>query len=113
MSRMRSEVTSRSNWAKDSRTLSVSRPIEVVVLKCLGDRDERHLMGIEQLDQLGEVGQRAGQAIDLVDHDDIDPAGSNVGEQPLQGRAVDRAAGEAAIVIARPDPVSSPHGPGS
>ena len=40
----------------------------------LGDRDERHLMGIEQLDQLGEVGQRAGQAIDLVDHDDVDPA---------------------------------------
>src|ERR1035437_3828830 len=27
-------VTSRSNWAKDSSTLSVSRPIEVVVLNC-------------------------------------------------------------------------------
>jgi hypothetical protein len=27
-------VTSRSNWANDSRTLSVSRPIEVVVLNC-------------------------------------------------------------------------------
>ncbi|MCY1372172.1 hypothetical protein D9M69_593580 [compost metagenome] len=34
MSRMRSPVTSRSNWAKDSRTLSISRPIEVVVLNC-------------------------------------------------------------------------------
>ena len=34
LSRMRSEVTSRSNWAKDSSTLSVSRPIEVVVLNC-------------------------------------------------------------------------------
>ena len=33
LSRMRSEVTSRSNWAKDSSTFSVSRPIEVVVLK--------------------------------------------------------------------------------
>src|SRR5262245_27552631 len=31
---MRSEVTLRSNWAKDSRTLSVSLPIEVVVLNC-------------------------------------------------------------------------------
>ena len=30
---MRSPVTSRSNWAKESRTLSVSRPMEVVVLK--------------------------------------------------------------------------------
>src|SRR5438309_12097774 len=31
---MRSEVTSRSNWANDNMTLSVSRPIEVVVLNC-------------------------------------------------------------------------------
>jgi len=27
-------VTSRSNWAKDSSTLRVSRPMEEVVLKC-------------------------------------------------------------------------------
>ena len=33
LSRMRSPITSRSNWAKESRILSVSRPIEVVVLK--------------------------------------------------------------------------------
>ena len=34
LSRMRSPVTSRSNCANDSSTLSVSRPIEVVVLNC-------------------------------------------------------------------------------
>jgi hypothetical protein len=34
LSRMRSPMTSRSNWAKESSTLSVSRPIEVVVLNC-------------------------------------------------------------------------------
>src|SRR4051812_16368120 len=34
LSRMRSEVTSRSNCAKDNSTLRVSRPIEVVVLNC-------------------------------------------------------------------------------
>src|SRR5947209_20548793 len=34
LSRMRSPVTSRSNWANDSSTLSVNRPIEVVVLNC-------------------------------------------------------------------------------
>ena len=34
LSRMRSEVTSRSNWAKDNKTLRVSLPIEVVVLNC-------------------------------------------------------------------------------
>ena len=34
LSRMRSPVTSRSNCANDSSTLSVNRPIEVVVLNC-------------------------------------------------------------------------------
>ena len=33
LSRMRSAVTSRSNWAKDRSTFRVSRPIDVVVLK--------------------------------------------------------------------------------
>ena len=32
LSRTRSAMTSRSNWAKESRMFSVSRPIEVVVL---------------------------------------------------------------------------------
>ena len=31
-------------------------------------------MGVEQLDRLGEVGQARGQPLDLVDHDNIDPA---------------------------------------
>jgi hypothetical protein len=34
LSRIRSPVTSRSNWAKDKSTLRVSRPMEVVVLNC-------------------------------------------------------------------------------
>src|SRR6202007_744010 len=34
----------------------------------LGDRDERHLMGVEEFDQLSEVGERAGQPVDLVDN---------------------------------------------
>jgi hypothetical protein len=34
LSRMRSEVTSRSNWANDNSTFSVSLPMEVVVLNC-------------------------------------------------------------------------------
>src|SRR5271155_3680021 len=34
LSRIRSPVTSRSNWAKDNRTLRVRRPIELVVLNC-------------------------------------------------------------------------------
>src|SRR5215471_8208169 len=34
LSRMRSEVTSRSNWANDSRMFNVNLPMEVVVLNC-------------------------------------------------------------------------------
>ena len=34
LSRMRSPVTSRSNWANDRRILSVRRPIDDVVLNC-------------------------------------------------------------------------------
>ncbi len=33
LSRMRSPVTSRSNWANESSTFSVSRPMLLVVLK--------------------------------------------------------------------------------
>ena len=57
-------------------------------------------MRVEHLDQLGKVEQRAGEPVDLVDHDHVDPAGLDVGEQALQGRAVQRAAGEAAVVVA-------------
>ena len=31
-------------------------------------------MFVEQLDELGEVSERPGQAIDFVDYDDVDPA---------------------------------------
>src|SRR5215207_4233292 len=38
----------------------------------LGDRDEGDAVRVEELDQLGEVREGPGQAIDLVDHHDID-----------------------------------------
>ena len=60
-------------------------------------------MLVEQLDQLGKVGERTGQAIDLVDDDDVDLAGADIVQQTLEGRAVGIAAGEAAIVIFGPD----------
>ena len=34
LSRVRSEIISRSNWANDRSTLSISLPIEVLVLNC-------------------------------------------------------------------------------
>ena len=41
-------------------------------------------MGIEQFDQLGKVGQRPRQAVDLVDDDDINLPGADILQQPLQ-----------------------------
>jgi hypothetical protein len=67
LSRTRSDANSRSNWAKDNSTLSVSRPIEVVVLNC-GDRDKRDVLRLEAFDQFGKIGS-AGRS---CTHDQID-----------------------------------------
>ena len=66
----------------------------------LGDADEADLVPVEALDDADEVGERPGQPVDLVDHDHIDLAGGDVGQQPLQRRPLHRPAGEAAIVVA-------------
>ena len=60
-------------------------------------------MLIEKLDELGKIGERTGQTIDLVDDDDVDLAGADIVQQTLEGRAVGIATGEAAIVIFGPD----------
>ena len=61
-------------------------------VELLGHRDERDAVLVEDLDDLGEVGQRPGQPVDLVDDHDIDALVANVGEQPLQGRPLHGAA---------------------
>ena len=65
----------------------------------LGHRDEGDPGGVEDGDDAGEVGERAGQPIDLVDDHDIDCAGLDVGQQLAKAGAVHRAAGEAAVVV--------------
>src|ERR1700733_3584563 len=60
-------------------------------------------MGVEELDQLGEVGERAGQPVDLVDNDHVDPVSANVIKELLERWPVHRAAGIAAVVIAGAD----------
>ena len=60
-------------------------------------------MCVEQFDQLGEVGERARQPVDLVDDDHVDPVSANVVEQPLERRPLHRAAGIAAVVVKSPD----------
>src|SRR5213595_134866 len=45
LSRMRSPVTSRSNWAKDNSTLRVSRPIEEILYPALEDYEVDIVIG--------------------------------------------------------------------
>jgi hypothetical protein len=67
----------------------------------LGDRNKGRTARIEDLDDLGKIGERAGQPVDLVDDHDIDAPGRDVGEQPLQSRLTHRRAGEPAVIITR------------
>jgi hypothetical protein len=100
LSRIRSPVTSRREGQENVQGQSSHAGGRV---ERLGDRDERHLMRVEQLDQLGEVGERARQPVDLVDDDHVDPMSANVVQQPLEGWPVHRAAGVAAVVVVGPD----------
>ena len=56
-------------------------------------------MLIEHLHHLGEVEQRAAEAVDLVDDHAVDLACGDVGHEAFQRRAVHVAAGEPAIVV--------------
>jgi hypothetical protein len=69
------------------------------VVEGLGHADERGFCRVEDLDDLGEVGKAAGEAINLVDHHHVHLAGADVGQQCLQPGALHVAAGEAAVVI--------------
>ena len=60
-------------------------------------------MRIEQFDQLGEVGQRPRQTVDLVDDDDVDLPGANIIQQLLKVGAVGGPAGIPAVIITGPD----------
>ena len=68
-------------------------------VELLRDADEGHVVSLEHLDQLGEIRQRAAEAIDLVDHDDVDQPGLDVAQQPLERRPFQRAARDPAVVV--------------
>lgn len=57
-------------------------------------------MLVEQIDQPGKVGQRSGQAVDLVDDDDVDPAFPDIFQQGLKGSAICGPSREADILLA-------------
>src|SRR4030088_1144519 len=107
---MRSEVTSRSNWAKDSSTLRVSRPMEVVVLNCWVTETNDTPCASNSSTSLAKSANDLVQTVDLVDDDDVNLPGADVVQQSLQVGPVGRSAGISAIVIARAD--QSPAGMG-
>src|SRR6185437_16840396 len=55
---------------------------------------------VEEFDQLGEIGERSGEPIDLVDDDHIDSSFADAIEQTLQCRTVGGSAGITAVVEA-------------
>ena len=77
----------------------VSRPIDVVVLNCWVTATNVTPCAIEQLDELGEVHQRAASAGRPCRRLRYRSGPGDVGKQPLQSRALQRAAGVSAIVI--------------
>ena len=68
-------------------------------VKLLGHRDEVGVIGIEHIDNLREIGERPSEAVDLVDDNNPDLASLDIGEELLERRPLQRAAGEAALVI--------------
>ena len=95
---MRSPVTSRSNWAKESRIQS-QPPHGARSVELLGDRDEGGLSLIEGFHDLGEVGERPRQSVHFIDHDHVDLAGGHIQEKPLEGGTLHGRAGKPAVVI--------------
>ena len=65
----------------------------------LGHRDEGDAVGVKKLHKLGEVGERPGQAIDLVDNHSFNSAGEDMFEELFQSRPLHAATGEAAVVV--------------
>ena len=63
------------------------------------DRDEADVVAIEHLDDLGKVAKRAGEPVDLVDHNRVDLARLDVGEEPLERRTLEGATRDAPVIV--------------
>src|SRR6266496_6262202 len=102
LSRMRSPVTSRSNWAKERSTFRVSRPIEVVVLNCWVTETNETPWASNSSTSLAKSASERVSRSTLYDHN-LNFPGPDIGQELLERRAVGRAAGIAAVGIAGPD----------
>ncbi len=92
--------------------LSVRRPIEVVVLNCWVTETKVTSWRSKASTSFAKSIKRAAQAVDLVDHHDVDLARLDVPQKALQRRSLQRAARDAAIVVAVGQARSSPRSSG-
>src|SRR4051794_5008453 len=99
LSRMRSPVTSRSNWAKDNSTLSVRRPIELVVLNCcVTETNDTASASKSSTSRAKSASERVSRSTLYTTTISIRPA-RIIGEQALRRGSLEIAAREPAIVI--------------
>ena len=98
LSRTRSPITSRSNWAKDSSTLSVSRPmLEVVLNDWVTDTKETACWSNSSTSLAKSASDRVSRS--TLYHNDVDPAEPDSASSPAgqDGRGGPR---EGAVVVA-------------
>ena len=57
-------------------------------------------MRFKHFDQLGKIGQRPSQPVNLLDNDHIDLTGTNILQKRLQSRPLQRATRVPAVIIA-------------
>ncbi len=92
LSRMRSPVTLALELGEGQQHVEGQPAHARCGVERLGHGHERHPVRIEDLDELGEVGERAGEPVDLIDHHHIDEPRADGGQEPLQGGSVERPA---------------------
>jgi hypothetical protein len=69
-------------------------------VELLRDRHEAGSVAVQRLDDSREVCKGAGQPVDLVHDDDVDPTSCHFRQQALQRRPLHAAARKAAIIVA-------------
>jgi len=73
-------------------------------IELLGDGNKRNGLSVEDLDHLGEVGQRSRQTVDVVDHYRVDQAIVDIVQEPLKRRSLHSPTGDATVVVTGPGP---------
>jgi hypothetical protein len=86
LSRMRSPMTSRSKWGEGQEDIEREPAHRGGGVERLGYAHKADVLALEGLDELGEIYERARQAVDLVDDNDVNCPCSDIGKELFQGR---------------------------